>query len=175
MSKETKNFLLCILTTIILVIFDQFTKYLAVLKLSDGPVPILPGVLSFTLLQGGNRGAAFGMLQGGFWIFMVITLIITVLLLVLLKRIPAEKKYMPLNITFSFILAGAIGNCIDRVISKITTGISSVTDFIYIDLINFPIFNVADICVTIGAVLLIILILFVYKDEDFGLILKKNE
>ena len=58
------------------------------------------------------------------------------------------------------ILAGALGNTIDRVAKK------TVTDFIYVSLINFPIFNVADIYIVVATIGLAILILFVYKDED---------
>lgn len=175
MNKVLKKYLLPLIIAAVLVIIDQITKSLAVKFLSDGPRNIIPGVISFTLLQGGNRGAAFGMLQGGFWFFMITTFVVIAVLLWLLFKIPDSKKFLILRITLSLILAGAIGNCIDRIVSKASTGISSVVDFIYIDLINFPIFNVADICVSIGAVLLIVLGLFVYKEDDFKEIIKKNE
>ena len=67
-----------------------------------------------------------------------------------------------------FIGAGAIGNMIDRMFRKY------VVDFIYFRLIDFPVFNVADIYVTVAAVLLIVLVVFYYKDEDFDKIFSKR-
>ena len=68
---------------------------------------------------------------------------------------------MPLLITCTLLVSGAAGNFIDRV------RFGYVRDFIYFKLINFPVFNVADCYVTVSVVLLIILILFVYKEDDF--------
>ena len=74
--------------------------------------------------------------------------------------IPQERKFLPLDILCVLLLSGAIGNFIDRVSQ------SYVVDFIYFSLIDFPIFNVADCYVSISAVLLFILVLFYYKEED---------
>lgn len=68
---------------------------------------------------------------------------------------------MPLHILLTLIGAGAAGNLLDRLI------FSYVRDFIYFSLINFPVFNVADMYVTVSTILLAILIIFVYRDEDF--------
>jgi signal peptidase II len=95
--------------------------------------------------------------------------IITIVAVVLIAwfylfRIPAGKRYVPLNIIAIMMLAGAIGNFIDRIINHY------VIDFFYFKLIDFPIFNVADIYVTVGTALLIILGIFYYKDSDYDLI-----
>ena len=158
-----------VLTVIILVAIDQITKYLALKHLSGSSgVDIIKGVFKLYLLEGGNSGAAFGILQGQFYFFAVITVLIVLILGYILIKIPDDKKYTPLNITLLFLVSGALGNFIDRVYTFLTTGTSSVVDFLYFHLINFPIFNVADIYVTCSAIALFILILFYYKDTDFG-------
>ena len=77
-----------------------------------------------------------------------------------LIKLPAEKKYLPMNIAGALVWAGALGNAIDRVDKK------TVTDFIYFVPINFPRFNVADIYITVSAIMLGIVLIFVYKEED---------
>ena len=73
---------------------------------------------------------------------------------------PRQKKYLYLDYIIVLVVAGAIGNHIDRVLNNY------VVDFIYFSLINFPVFNIADCYVTVSMILLLILILFYYKDED---------
>ena len=77
---------------------------------------------------------------------------------------PDEKKYRMLHLLLSLIAAGAIGNMIDRI------RFDYVVDFIYFVLINFPIFNVADIYVSVSTVVLVILLLFVYQENDLSFI-----
>ena len=89
-------------------------------------------------------------------------------------RMPHTKHFLPLRICLVAIVAGAIGNMIDRVT------LHYVIDFFYFKLINFPIFNVADIYATCASILLIILLIFYYKDEDIDQIynvlkFKKNK
>ena len=67
-----------------------------------------------------------------------------------------------------FVTAGAIGNLIDRI------RLNYVVDFLYFELIDFPVFNVADCYITVSMFLLVILVLFYYKDEDFSLIWPKK-
>ena len=74
---------------------------------------------------------------------------------------PATKHYTPLRIVAVFVAAGAIGNMIDRLKNGF------VVDFFYFSLIDFPIFNVADIYVTVSMAVLFLLILTLYKDDDF--------
>ena len=71
------------------------------------------------------------------------------------------KKYLPCHIVLTFIVAGAIGNFIDRLVNKY------VVDFIYFSLINFPKFNMADVYITCGCFVVFFFVLFVYKDQDF--------
>lgn len=152
----------------VLVALDQYTKYLAVTHLKDKPAYIIiNGVLELNYLE--NKGAAFGMLQNQkvFFIFVAVA-ILGVIGYVLLK-IPDNKKYRILHLLLSLIAAGAIGNMIDRI------RLDYVVDFIYFVLINFPIFNVADMYVTISTAALVILFLFVYNENDLNFISFKQE
>ena len=80
------------------------------------------------------------------------------------RKIPASKRFRLLNVVVILFIAGALGNLIDRIVNNY------VVDFFYFSLINFPIFNVADIYVTVAAFMFIILGMFYYKEEDFSLI-----
>ena len=142
-----------------LVFIDQITKYFARVKLADGPCELIPGVFSFTYLE--NAGSVWGIMQGKTIFLIIISLIMLAALVFFLYKLPLTKRFMPLRIVLIFLTAGAIGNLIDR----ISTGV--VTDFFYFELIDFPIFNVADIYITVSEIVLILLILFYYKDEDF--------
>ena len=86
-----------------------------------------------------------------------------------LYKMPEEKKYRILHVLLSLIAAGAIGNMIDRI------RLDYVVDFIYFVLINFPIFNVADIYVSLSTVALVFLLLFYYKENDLSFISFKQK
>ena len=160
MRKEKKRLLLIDLILIaVFIALDQITKYFAVVKLKDKPsVKLIEGVFELHYLE--NRGAAFGMLQGQKLFFVCITILILAAIVYVFIKLPCEKKYNKMNITLVLIASGAIGNFIDRIAHNY------VIDFLYFSLINFPIFNVADIYVTLSAIYLSILLLFVYKDSD---------
>lgn len=168
MTRQKYN-LIGILTAVILTAFDQWTKYLAVLHLKgQSPIVLWDGVFELYYLE--NRGAAFGILQGQKGIFLVCTLAILVLIAFYYNRLPWERKFFPMRMVAILLAAGAVGNLIDRM------RYSYVVDFLYFKLIDFPVFNVADCYVTAGAVLLAVLILFVYKEEDLGFLsLKKRK
>ena len=158
-----KKWLLCIdfLFLIVLVFIDQFTKYLAIIKLKNQPAfNIINGVLEFNYLE--NRGAAFGMLQNQKLFFVFVAVIFLSVIIYVLVKAPDDRKYFSMHILLTMIAAGAIGNMIDRL------RFEYVVDFIYFVLINFPIFNVADIYVTVATAILVIEVLFVYKDSDFN-------
>ncbi len=167
-----------------LVLIDQFTKYLAFENLKGkNSAIIIKDVLEFEYLE--NFGAAFGSMQNMQWLFYIITaLVVMVLVFVFIKNANMMKKYSTiddekfnckifnnrifLNYLIAILCAGAIGNLIDRVIHKY------VIDFIYFKLIDFWIFNFADICVTISAILLIVYFLFIYKEDKYYVIFKKR-
>lgn len=146
---------------VILVITDQLTKHLAVVRLKNqAAYNLINGILEFNYLE--NRGAAFGVLQNQKYFFVFVALIFIGVIVFALIKVPAQKKYYSLNILLVMIAAGAVGNMIDRV------RYDYVVDFIYLVCIQFPIFNVADIYVTTATVILVFQILFVYKTNDFN-------
>lgn len=163
--KKIYKMLVCAVSVFILIAIDQITKYMATVNLKDSkPFVIINGVLELFYLPNGNTGAAFGMLKGHQILFSVIAIVVCSILFYIIYKIPEVKKYNLLIIIFVMIIAGGIGNMIDRVKQNY------VVDFIYFSLIDFPIFNVADMYVSIATVLLIISVVFIYKDEDIKVI-----
>lgn len=151
-----------------LVALDQYTKYLAVIHLKDKPAYIiLNGILELNYLE--NKGAAFGMLQNQKAFFIFVAVVILGVIGYVIYKTPDSKKYRILHLLLSLIAAGAIGNMIDRI------RFDYVVDFIYFVLINFPIFNVADIYVTVSTAALVFLLLFVYKENDLNFISFKQK
>ena len=147
------------LMMLILIALDQYTKYLAVINLKDRPaVEIIKGVFELNYLE--NRGAAFGMLQNQKAFFVLVACIILIAICYVLLKMPEGKRYIWLHILLVMIASGAVGNMIDRV------RLEYVVDFFYFVLINFPIFNMADIYVSVACILLAVLLLFYYKEQD---------
>ena len=158
--KKVRLYITDILLLLVLVFLDQFTKALAVLKLKNKPAfPIINGIVEFNYLE--NKGAAFGMLQNQKIFFVFVAVVFLGVICFVLIKTPLDVKYRKLHILLVFISAGAVGNLIDRL------RLNYVVDFIYFSVINFPIFNVADIFVTVSTFILVFLILFVFKDNDF--------
>ncbi len=154
--------------TVILVLLDQWTKVLAVKHLMNKDAFVIwDSVFELRYLE--NRGAAFGIFQNQKLFFIIITVIISVLLIWFYTCIPDKKHYNPMKIVVTVCLAGAIGNFIDRMVN------GYVVDFLYFKLIDFPIFNVADIYVTCSAAAFVLLFIFLYKDEDFKFLESKKK
>ena len=131
---------------------DQLVKYLIVANIPlYGQAPLVPGIIKLTYVQ--NTGAAFSMLSGMQWLFVVIFVLLTALLV-----FEYFKKPMPFTKFERFCIAavygGGLGNMIDRVF------LGYVVDMFQTEFITFPIFNVADIFITCGCIALIIYVLF---------------
>jgi len=169
LSKKKKLFLLADFVLIIAFVFlDQFTKKLASVHLQDKPaIKIIDGVLELNFLK--NSGAAFGMLQNQKVFFVLIAAIMLIVIAYVLFRMPDDKKYNIMHILLVLVASGAAGNMIDRIKNEY------VIDFIYFVIINFPIFNVADIYVTVATFIFAILLLFYYKDNDFEFLSFKQQ
>lgn len=160
-KKRVFSLLFYIIGIAVLTELDQITKVLAESKLMGKPdFKVIGDAFVFSYLR--NEGAAWGMLSGKINLFLIFTGIVVLLVTYVIINLPVTKKYVPLLITCTLLVSGAAGNFIDRV------RFGYVRDFIYFKLINFPVFNVADCYVTVSVVLLIILILFVYKEDDFN-------
>ena len=144
---------LIILSIFVLAAIDQLTKWLAVVHLSESPARVLiPGLVELTYHE--NPGAAWGMLQNHRWVFMLTS---TVAIIAIMLYLAKNRKNLHVLsvISFTLIVAGGIGNMIDRVL------VGYVVDFINFLFIEFPVFNFADMCVTVGATLMIVWLLFV--------------
>lgn len=170
---------------VLLIIIDQITKLLATHALKNNTgISIIDGVFELKYLE--NQSAAFSLdpvsiiyklfhityfdthprvfLNCKMAFFIILTIVVLVLIALLYYRIPWNRRFLPLNLILIFFFSGAVGNLIDRIIHNY------VIDFLYFSLINFPIFNVADIYVTLAAIALIIVVFFYYKEEDFSTI-----
>lgn len=128
---------------------DQMTKLLVVENMEIGQsIPILGEFLQLTSHR--NAGAAWGMFQGQMIFFYIVTVIVIALLMYIYKKEAKDNFLMQLSITL--LLAGAIGNFIDRVLFQQVVDFVDVLIFGY----DFPIFNVADSALTIGVILMLI-------------------
>ncbi len=135
-------------------IADLLTKMLAKTHLQEiGTIPLFENVFHLTYVE--NRGAAFGMLQGQRTFFVLIALVFVVAVAVF--AVKYKNKTPLVNLGVSFMTAGALGNAFDRICQGF------VVDFFDFTLIDFPVFNVADVFVCLGAGLLAIF--FIFYDE----------
>ncbi|MCR4689968.1 MAG: signal peptidase II [Lachnospiraceae bacterium] len=158
-GKKAGLIIFDLILTALLIAADRVSKIAAVNRLmGKEDYVLIDGVLRFHYLE--NRGAAFSMLQDAKVLFVLATAVMLVAVCYILMKVPTGKKYLAWHFCLSMIAAGGIGNLVDRL------RYSYVIDFIYFDLINFPVFNVADICVTVAVAVLVIFILLVWKDED---------
>lgn len=155
-----------------LILFDQISKYWATICLKGkNDFAIIKDVLCFHYLDGGNTGAAWGMLSGKRILFIIFTIIAVAFICIFIRNISnlffstKASVYRVLNAFLVLLMSGAIGNLIDRVVH------GYVIDFIYFELINFPIFNIADCYVTISCIGIIFICLFKVKEEDFNKII----
>lgn len=157
--KRTKMLCIDFALTVLLLVLDQFTKYLAIDRLKGNQAFVLiDGVLELRYLE--NRGSAFGMLQNQKYFILFVGIVFLAVILFFLFKLPEQKKFCSIHILLSFIVAGGVGNMIDRI------RFDYVVDFIYFKLIDFPIFNVADCYIVCGTIVLFLLFLFVFKEKD---------
>ncbi len=144
--------MLYIILAVVMIALDQYTKFVARGALGGGEVAgFIDGVVNFVYVE--NRGAAFGMLQDTRWLLVALTVLV---LLVLTFYIVKTKPLHPMFLAAAaLVYAGGVGNLIDRIF------MGYVTDFIHLLFMDFPCFNVADICVCTGGALLVIYLLFI--------------
>lgn len=173
------------LAAALLIAIDQITKMWAALELKNSSgISVIKGVFELRYLE--NQSAAFSLdpvslvykvfhityfdshpqvfLNCKMAFFIILTSVVLILLVLLYRNIPWNRRFLPMNIILIAFFAGAIGNLIDRIIHNY------VIDFLYFSLIDFPIFNVADIYVTLAAFALIVVVFFYYKEEDYAIV-----
>lgn len=157
--NSKKSFLCAAAALLLLIAADQLTKQLAVQYLyQNEPIEIIPGVFELQFLI--NKGAAFGIMQNHQYFFAAVTCIVLCVLAWVYVKSVSLPQFRPLRMILVLLMAGAVGNLMDRI------RLGYVIDFFYFKLIDFPIFNVADCYVVVSVILLAVLILFVYKEEE---------
>lgn len=158
-NRRTR-YMAAICGVVVLIFLDQFTKHLVLNHLKDhSPFVILENIFELEYLE--NRGAAFGLFQNQRIFFYLSVIVINIVVIWFYGKVPMTHRYLPLRLCAVGIIAGAWGNCIDRI------RLNYVVDFLYFKLIDFPIFNVADIYVTMSTFAMALLVCFYYKEEDF--------
>lgn len=136
----------------IVVIADQLTKWVIATQMTIGEsFNVIPHFLNITSHR--NDGAAWGILSGQMYFFYLITIVIIVALVIF--YIKEAKNHMTMQVAITLLLAGAIGNFIDRVLNGEVVDFVDTVIFGY----DFPIFNIADASLTIGVAILVILLL----------------
>ncbi|MDO5043892.1 MAG: signal peptidase II [Coriobacteriia bacterium] len=161
MKKKTRPALaslVFLLIIAVLLVIDQSSKVWAREALAGLTSPLvgIPKILNFTYVE--NTGAAFGILEGAYWYFIVMATLVSLASLWFILGGHYHSKLQVFSL--SLIVAGALGNIIDRI------AYGFVTDFLSFAFMNFPVFNVADICITIGAALFVIAVLFLDSNEE---------
>ena len=145
------------LLIVLLVVIDQVVKFLVRANIPLGQyVPFIPHVMDLTYWR--NTGAAFSLFSRHTWILTIVSLVVAVVIAgALVKKVVSH----PFGVTaLSVVLAGAVGNLIDRLF------FGYVTDMFATTFMNFAIFNVADICVVLGGIATVIYVLFFYEKYE---------
>lgn len=152
------SYIIAIIAGGLLVAADQFTKWLAVANLGvGGSSPFIPGIIEFRYHI--NEGAAFGIFQGGRWVFLALTAVVLAALVFFYIKLPRNRINSVIRAAMTVVAAGAVGNAIDRAMQ------GYVVDFLNFLFIKFYIFNIADACLVCGTITLAILIIFFYGKE----------
>lgn len=143
------------LITLSIIILDQVTKLLAIKCLKNNyPIVIIKDYFELRYVE--NYGAAFGILQQRRWFFIIITSFVLIFLIIYLVKNHNSLSNI-LKLSTYMLLGGAIGNLIDRI------RLGYVVDFLRVNIIklyDFPVFNIADIFIVIGTILIVYIILF---------------
>lgn len=142
--------ILAVICGLLIIGADQLTKYLVITNMAENQIiqNVIPGILNFNRIPP-NTGAAFGIFQGQTWFLITVTCLIMVVCIGMLIRKTFDSKLMFWAICL--VLSGGIGNLIDRIFRG-----GNVIDFLEFAFFEFPVFNVADCAVCIGAGLIVV-------------------
>ncbi len=140
-----KKKIILAITSLTIILLDQLSKLLII----DKSINVIQNILSFTYTQ--NTGVAFGLIDNNLIFIILFNIVILGIIIKFLKENRESIDFVVL-VSLILILSGGVGNLIDRLLR------GYVVDFIKLEFINFPIFNLADISVTIGVLILIIVI-----------------
>lgn len=145
------------IVTVLLILADQISKFLTVKYLKPvSSIAMINGIFSLTYVE--NKGAAFGILQNARWVFIVATIVAIIAMVWYKRKFKPQGKII--NTSLCLLLSGALGNMIDRIF------LGYVVDMLEVTFIDYPVFNIADCFVVVGAILLCIYILFIYKEPE---------
>lgn len=151
-----KKKIILAITSLAIILLDQLSKLLII----DKSINAIPNILSFTYTQ--NTGVAFGLIDNNLIFVILFNIVILGIIIKFLKENNENIDFVVL-VSLILILSGGVGNLIDRLLR------GCVVDFIKLEFINFPIFNLADISVTAGVLILIIVIvkqMIINKNES---------
>lgn len=140
-----KKKIILAITSLTIILLDQLSKLLII----DKSINVIQNILSFTYTQ--NTGVAFGLIDNNLIFIILFNIVILGIIIKFLKENRESIDFVVL-VSLILILSGGVGNLIDRLLR------GYVVDFIKLEFINFPIFNLADISVTVGVFILIIVI-----------------
>ena len=139
-----------LICSFLIIFIDQVTKYIALTRLEGLEVTVIPKVIDFVYVK--NNGAAFNILAGKIELLSLISVVFAVgVIWYIIYKNPQNKMF---RLSLMLLFAGAVGNVIDRIFRGF------VVDFIKTTFIDFPVFNIADIAIVCGAILLSVYVLF---------------
>ncbi len=139
-----------LICSFLIILIDQVTKYIALTRLEGLEVTFIPKVIDFVYVK--NNGAAFNILSGKIELLSLISVVFAVgVIWYIIYKKPQNKMF---RLSLMLLFAGAVGNVIDRIFRGF------VVDFIKTTFIDFPVFNIADIAIVCGAILLSVYMLF---------------
>jgi signal peptidase II len=161
MRKDGKLFcwIILIITVAVLLALDLWLKAWASANLLGEHRSLISGFLGLTYFR--NTGAAFGLFSGvnaARWILSILKIVIITGLIWFYNKIPLEKLYWSIRVPIILIIAGGLGNLVDR------AWLGSVRDMLVFEFVNFPIFNLADVYVVVGCFVGLFIMLFVVKE-----------
>lgn len=160
MKERFKKMIWGIIIIVGCIALDQITKAIVRVYLKPkGEVPVIKNFFSFTYVE--NQGGAWGILHGKLWLFILITVAALGVLFYFFKDFDLKNNAV-YSIGIALLIAGTIGNFIDRIVLNYVTDFLDFIIFGY----DFPVFNVADICITCGVILLIIKIIFLSSTKQ---------
>lgn len=159
---KRKTILTIIVEVLLILVFvsvDLLTKTFIYEPIDAGApdIVLINNILKFTAVQ--NTGASFGIFKGNAIILAIVSLIIIIVVFIIQMFSLTKLKDKTFRFGLILIVAGGIGNIVDRFL------LGHVRDFIYFELIHFPVFNIADSCLTIGCVLIIIYVIIYYVKD----------
>lgn len=159
-KKRNRALAFSMAAMLLLLALDRATKIVFAAELTGrGVVTLIPKVLGLYLLENGNTGGAWGILSNATWVLSAVTALAMIAAIYLLF---ARRLYSSwIHTALLLVTVGGLGNLYDRIIY------GSVTDFLRFLFIDFPIFNVADCCVTVGGIIALLAVLFGPKDDPW--------